>query len=62
MNEEDYIRATNLAKIRIAISIIQDIVADKEDANYGISQEDKKYIIKELTISKLDIENKISSL
>jgi hypothetical protein len=51
MTETDYLTVSNLARIRAALKIIQDITP-----NYGVTEEEKKALANQL----YDIEERIS--
>lgn len=51
MTETDYVTVSNLARVRAALKIIQDITP-----NYGVTEEEKKALANQL----YDIEERIS--
>ncbi|HEX5081196.1 MAG TPA: hypothetical protein VFY40_04060 [Blastocatellia bacterium] len=51
MTETDYLTVSNLARVRAALKIIQDITPD-----YGVTEEEKKTLANQL----YDIEERIS--
>jgi hypothetical protein len=51
MTETDYVTVSNLARVRAALKIIQDIAP-----NYGVTEEEKKALANQL----YDIEERIS--
>jgi hypothetical protein len=51
MTETDYLTVSNLARVRAALKIIQDITP-----NYGVTEEEKKALANQL----YDIEERIS--